>query len=279
MTRRLLFLLVALSVTACGDPRSDQPEPSPAHQALRDIDQAYGKALQAGDPAAIVALHADDAIVLPHNGPVLRGTAAIQTEFTKRYADPTPITLHTDDVVVASSGDLAYLIGRSSDPTGVGKYLSVYRKSRGTWKIAGDIWNMDQPAQTTAEANREIVETAYADFARGDIPAVLATLHPKIVWTDAEGYPYAGTYTGPETVSEKIFSRIGAEWDAYEAAPSAFIAENDHVIVLGTYRGTYKATGRSVISPFAHVWQLRDGKAVRFRQFTDGPPFQRAVAP
>ncbi len=129
------------------------------------------------------------------------------------------------------------------------------------------------------DANRAILQQAYADLARGDVPAVLAILDPHVTWTDAEGYPYAGTYVGPATVAEKVFARIGAEWDAYEVAPRTFIAQGGYVVVLGEYRGTYTATGRSVVAPFAHVWQMAGGKVVSFRQFTDGPPWQQAVTP
>jgi ketosteroid isomerase-like protein len=34
------------------------------------------------------------------------------------------------------------------------------------------------------------------------------------------------------------------------------------VIVLGHFRVRGKATGKTIDAPFAHVWTLRDGKAV-----------------
>lgn len=128
------------------------------------------------------------------------------------------------------------------------------------------------------DANRATLQQAYTDLARGDIDAVLAILDPHVMWTDAEGYPYAGTYVGPVTVAAKVFARIGAEWEGYVSEPHTLIAQGGYVVVLGEYRGTYKATGRSVTAPFAHVWQMAGGKVVSFRQFTDVPPFQRAVA-
>ena len=127
--------------------------------------------------------------------------------------------------------------------------------------------------------NRAIVETAYADFARGDVEAFLAILDPSVTWVDAEGYPYAGTYVGPEALLEGLIARIGAEWDDYTVVPNTYVADGDRVVALGDYSGTYKATGRSVEAPFAHVWQLVDGKVVSFRQFTDGPPWERAITP
>jgi uncharacterized protein len=137
------------------------------------------------------------------------------------------------------------------------------------------------PVTTVAAsaANRAIVETAYADFARGDVEAFLAILDPNVKWVDAEGYPYAGTYVGPEALLEGLIARIGAEWDDYTVVPNTYVADGDRVVALGDYSGTYKATGRSVEAPFAHVWQLVDGKVVSFRQFTDGPPWERAITP
>lgn len=134
-------------------------------------------------------------------------------------------------------------------------------------------------AQSPVEANRALVEQAYDDFASGDVDAFLAILDPEVTWTDAEGYPYAGTYVGPDALVEGLLARIGEEWDDYVVLPEVFVADGDRVVALGTYRGTYKATGRSVEAPFAHVWQLMDGRVIDFRQFTDGPPWQQALAP
>jgi hypothetical protein len=137
------------------------------------------------------------------------------------------------------------------------------------------------PVTTVADPvdNRAIVETAYANFAAGDVEAFLAILDPEVTWTDAEGYPYAGTYVGPDALLEGLIARIGAEWDDYTVAPNTYVSDGDRVVALGDYSGTYKATGRSVEAPFAHVWQFADGKVVSFRQYTDGPPWERAITP
>ena len=37
----------------------------------------------------------------------------------------------------------------------------------------------------------EIVQSAYAAFAMGDLPTVLAALDPNVEWREAEGFPYA----------------------------------------------------------------------------------------
>lgn len=125
--------------------------------------------------------------------------------------------------------------------------------------------------------NSETIRTLYAAFARGDVPAVLAGLAADVKWTEAEGFPYGGTYTGPDAVLQNVFMRLGTEWDGFAAVPHEIVAEGETVVALGEYGGTYKATGKRFSAPFAHVWKLRGGKAVSFQQYTDTAVVQRAL--
>jgi ketosteroid isomerase-like protein len=124
---------------------------------------------------------------------------------------------------------------------------------------------------TTSEQTeiRTVLHDLYAAFARGDIPAVLARFDPQIVWTETAGGPFAGTYTGPQAVLENVFGPLGSEWDNFAVQPDAYVCDSDTAVVTGTYRGTYRPTGRTLEARFAHAWQLRDGRAVRFEQITD----------
>jgi hypothetical protein len=126
-------------------------------------------------------------------------------------------------------------------------------------------------------SNLNAVRGLYQAFAKGDIPTVLGFLDADIAWTEAEGFPYGGTYHGPNAVLEGVFMRLGAEWDGFAAVPAEFIDGGDTVVVLGQYSGTYKATGKSFQADFAHVWKIRDGKAMRFVQYVDTLLVQRAL--
>ena len=121
------------------------------------------------------------------------------------------------------------------------------------------------------------IRDLYAAFGRGDIGAVLGAMAPDISWTDAEGFPYGGTYIGPEAVLQNVFARLGAEWNGYTAEPRELVAEGDTVVAIGDYSGTYKATGKSFRAPFAHVWKFADGKIAKFNQHTDTAVVQRAL--
>jgi ketosteroid isomerase-like protein len=123
----------------------------------------------------------------------------------------------------------------------------------------------------------DAVQGVYSAFAKGDVPAVLEFLAADIEWTEAEGFPYAGTYIGPDAVLEGVFMRLGTEWEGFAAVPDEFIDAGETVVVLGKYSGKYKATGKSFEASFAHVWKTREGKALRFVQYTDTLLVHRAL--
>ena len=126
-------------------------------------------------------------------------------------------------------------------------------------------------------SNLESVRGLYEAFAKGDVPTVLAFLDANIAWTEAEGFPYGGTYNGPNAVLEGVFMRLGGEWDGFAAVPNEFIDGGDTIVVLGQYSGTYKTTGKSFKANFAHVWKIREGKAIRFVQYVDTLLVHRAL--
>lgn len=117
----------------------------------------------------------------------------------------------------------------------------------------------------------DIVKNLYAAFDKGDVPGVLGAFDPRIQWTEAENFLYAdgNPYNGPQAVAEGVFQRIVADMENLTVRPVHYIDGGQTVVVEGRYRGKAKATGAPVDAQFAHVWQLRDGKVVRFQQYTD----------
>jgi ketosteroid isomerase-like protein len=122
---------------------------------------------------------------------------------------------------------------------------------------------------TPATDNVTALRGGYAAFAAGDLPVVLALLDPDIEWIEAAGGPYGGTFRGPQAVVDGVFARIGGEWSEFRVEPEEFIASGEAVAVLGTYRGTFGATGKSMETRFVHVWSFRGGRATRFEQVAD----------
>ncbi|HEX8526377.1 nuclear transport factor 2 family protein [Allosphingosinicella sp.] len=124
-----------------------------------------------------------------------------------------------------------------------------------------------------------VVRAIYDAFAAGDVAGVVSRMSPDIVWNEAENFPYAdgNPYRGPDAILGGVFARLGGEWDGFAAVPEEFLGAGDTAVVLGRYRGTHKATGRSMDAQFAHVWRVADGKAERFQQYTDTLQAARAT--
>ncbi|HEY7399209.1 MAG TPA: nuclear transport factor 2 family protein [Gaiellaceae bacterium] len=128
--------------------------------------------------------------------------------------------------------------------------------------------------------NLELVRRSYEAFARDDLDGVLADMDEQIEWHQAQGLPHGGFYRGIDEVRRNIFEPLDAEWwDEFTAQPDEFLDAGAEVVVLGRYRGVAKQTGRTLDVPFVHVWTVRDGKAVRFRQFLDTAGWGAALAP
>ncbi len=117
--------------------------------------------------------------------------------------------------------------------------------------------------------NVELIKNLYKAFAAGDIPSVLQSFDENIEWTEAEGFPYGGTYRGGEAVLQNVFMKLATEWTDFKAEPDEFLDAGDKIVALGNYSGSYKATRKSMNVPFAHVWTLENGKIIKFVQYTD----------
>ena len=129
--------------------------------------------------------------------------------------------------------------------------------------------------------NKKTIEGLYEAFGRGDVPFVMNTLHPEIEWWEAENFIYAdkNPYRGPHAVLMGVFGRLVSEWDGFAAKPDEVLdAGDDAVVACGHYTAKHKKTRREVRAQFAHVFKFKDGKVVRFQQYTDTAQFREAVA-
>lgn len=128
-----------------------------------------------------------------------------------------------------------------------------------------------------SEQNVEVVQSAYAAFAKGDVPAVLAAFADEIEWHEAEGMPYGGVHRGGETVVQNVFGPIGEDVESFAVTPEEFVSSGGTVAVVVRYTGTGQASGKALDLPAVHVWDIEGDKIVRFRQFIDTVKFAEVV--
>lgn len=120
--------------------------------------------------------------------------------------------------------------------------------------------------------NIDLVKQAYANFAAGNVPAVLALFDPSIEWRECKGVPFIkddGIYTGPEAVVSKVFMHIPDYFDGFNIAVSDIFGTDDKVVMMGFYEGINKTTGNSFKANATHVWTVKDGKLTHFFQAVD----------
>jgi len=97
---------------------------------------------------------AEDAILIPPNMRPIEGAGAIRQVVNQMVKTAKIVSMGKRDrgpdrVEIASSGDLAYDIGKfqivSQGPEGPveekGYYVTLYKKIGGQWKFMGQIWN------------------------------------------------------------------------------------------------------------------------------------------
>ena len=109
------------------------------------------------------------------------------------------------------------------------------------------------------------------------MPAVLAAFAEDIEWHEALGMPYGGVFRGADAVMQNVLGPIATDVEGFTVTPEEFVGSGDTVAAVVRYTGTGKVTGKTLDVPVVHVWDIRDGKLTRFRQFIDTVKFAEVV--
>lgn len=146
--RVLLAAMFALLASCTGAVVNPQVE----GEALMQLSRDWSELVASGDLDAVLAVWAEDAVLMPPGMPALEGKMAIRSYVEAAAQLPgfqiswEPVRVH-----VSRSGDMAYMIERNvstlNDSLGhpvmtYGKVVTVWQKdSNGSWKNVIDIWN------------------------------------------------------------------------------------------------------------------------------------------
>src|SRR5450830_1241750 len=124
---------------------------------------------------------------------------------------------------------------------------------------------------TMSESNKDILRAGYAAFNRQDIPGIMGMFDENIEWTEPEWVygPPGGTLHGRDEVLHRVFEPISEDYESLELDPREYYGEGDTVVVVGSFKVRPKSVSQTLDVPFAHVWQLRDGKCVSMRNYID----------
>jgi uncharacterized protein (TIGR02246 family) len=143
----LLFASVLLSGGASAQTVSDE-------QQIRDLEQQWAEAVEERDLEAIVGLFAEDGQIMPPNARSVSGREPIAEAWQGILDLPElEFSFAPTAVKVAGSGDMAYVVGtyqlayqgEEARVEDAGKYVDVWEKIDGEWKVVIETYNSDLP--------------------------------------------------------------------------------------------------------------------------------------
>jgi ketosteroid isomerase-like protein len=118
---------------------------------------------------------------------------------------------------------------------------------------------------TTADANRALIRSAYEAFSRGDIGGAMAAFADDILWHVPGRGPLSRDYHGVDEVLA-FFGQLNAlSAGTFRVQIDDVLAQGDRVIVLCTESA--RRGDRTWSSPQVHAWTVRGRQATVFHQF------------
>jgi ketosteroid isomerase-like protein len=123
---------------------------------IRDVivatEKKFVAAYNRADAPGLAAFYTRDGQIMPPNTRLVRGSKAMQQMFKSFWKDGDAV-IKLDVVEADGSGDIAYEVGKYAlfSKTGKmndqGKYIVVWKKVGGRWKLYRDIFNSNMPAK------------------------------------------------------------------------------------------------------------------------------------
>ncbi len=91
-------------------------------------------------------------------------------------------------------------------------------------------------------------------------------------WNECKGFPYIsgdGLFIGPNAIVQNVFAQIPEHYEGFHIDIQELFGTGDKVVMVGHYKGVWKATGKEFKANATHVWTVKDEKATHFFQAVD----------
>lgn len=116
-----------------------------------------------------------------------------------------------------------------------------------------------------------ILRGGYEALERGDAGPLLDLLADDFEWTEPElpGYPLSGMHVGAEGLATGVLAPLAELLEGLTFSLEDVVVAGDREVVTGVMRGSPAGSGVEWELPFAHVWVVADGAAVRAQAYFD----------
>jgi uncharacterized protein (TIGR02246 family) len=109
------------------------------------INRQFEDAARKGDLDRLASLYTADAMALPPDGPVVKGRESIKQMWGSIAQQIGLKDVRLDTLDLELTGDTGYEVGEAtltvSSGTAVVKFVVVWKKVDGQWRLHRDIWN------------------------------------------------------------------------------------------------------------------------------------------
>jgi uncharacterized protein len=113
----------------------------------------------------------------------------------------------------------------------------------------------------------EAIQRVYDEWGRGNWRPKFELYDEQMEWGWSDEFPgLAGVYRDPAERNERLLEWL-SPWEHWTCEAEDYVVHGEHVVALCVYRGRGKGSGALVETKGAHLWTLRDGKAVRLEVF------------
>ena len=128
---------------------------TPDQQAIAKLDAAWSKAAKMKKVESVVAFYSRKGSLVWPDQKARHGTKAIRAAWEKAYkADPKlSLTFEPERIDIAGAGDIAVDFGSVSfGADASAKYIVVWKRENGAWKVLYDCWNTNKPEKPSKPA-------------------------------------------------------------------------------------------------------------------------------
>ena len=111
------------------------------------------------------------------------------------------------------------------------------------------------------------LEEVYRHWAEGDWSPRFEFYADGFEWGWSDEFPeVAGVYEDTRSPNPRLHAWL-SPWDTWRCVAEDYLEHGDTIVVLARYSGRGKGSGVEVDVEGAHVWKVRDGKAVWLEVF------------
>ena len=120
-----------------------------------------------------------------------------------------------------------------------------------------------------SDANVDAVRRVYDEWGRGNFRPRFDFYDDEMEWGWSEEFPgLAGVYRDGADRNERLAEWL-SPWEHWVCEAEDYAVNGNHVVALCRYTGRGKGSGAMVDTKGAHLWTLRDRKAIRLEVFAD----------